>query len=170
MLHQGTCWRVLTGNDKLLVGSATECFLGDQVEPFHRILHHLLIPLLVQAQLINKELLKDAIQERAPTQSPGPHGCFPNSQNRFQFRHSIGDQIHRTTSSVAQHECITNLNAVRVHRVQSVDGGSFGFGNDLQVLAHPRRSGTCAGLGLGRIGPYCRNGNDVLNRRALDDA
>ena len=158
-----------TRNDEFLIHIPLERLLRHQIEPLHRVLHHLLIPLLIQRQLIRQKLLEDPVQERAPTQPPGPGTRLLHLQNRLQRRHLVADQIHRPATGIAQHERIPHLNTVRVHRMQRIDGRRLGLGDDLQILAHPRVEGARPRQCLRLVGPHGGDGDDVFDRRGLDD-
>lgn len=53
----------LTWDHELFVKLAAENLLGDELEALHGVLDYFIVPLFVQAKLVDQEFLEDPIQE-----------------------------------------------------------------------------------------------------------
>ena len=63
----------LTWDDIFLVEFTTEHFLGDELEALHGVFDNFVVPLFVQAKLVDEVLLEDAVEERASTDPARAH-------------------------------------------------------------------------------------------------
>ena len=162
-------WGYPTRDDEFLSRVTTESFLRHKIEALHGILDDFLIPLIVQAELFNQVFLEDPVQERAAAQTTRSPRSLLHLKNRLESSDSIADEIDSPTASIAKHKGITNLDAMRIHSMQSVNGSGLRLGNDLQILAHASIEGAFPRLLLRLVTPDRRDSDDVFDGRALDD-
>lgn len=68
---------------------SAEDLFGDELEAFHGILNHFIVPFLIQPKLVFEEFLKDSVQKSAAANTSCAHRSLFHLQNRLQTRHSV---------------------------------------------------------------------------------